>query len=99
MDWKKEVVTEINEINNIFDDFCAKISHEHHKHKDATWAIGFDRWQESFCVHHDGYWCDRIYVESKDLLDVLKMFKKEIKARIDKEISEYDFENHCGKDE
>ena len=98
MDYKKEVVTTINEINKIFDDFCGKIAHEHHKGKDGIWEIQFSRWNDNHEISHNGYWLDEIWVESKDLLEGLKIFKDKLKKRIDEEISNYDFEKHCGKE-
>jgi len=98
VEYEKEVMNEIEEINDIFDKFCSKISEEHHKGRDGVWNIEFDRWSKTYYIYHEGYWCDSVYVEKEDLLEGLKRFKRKIKAKIDKEISEYDFEHHCAKE-
>ena len=100
MDYRKEVMDQIKDINKLFDWFCDKIKNEHHKEMDGVWQISFRRWGDEVTIHHDGYWLDDIWVTvpENDLLNGLKQFKDEMKKKMDKEINEYDFENHCGKD-
>ncbi len=100
MIYTKEVVYEINEINKLFDCFCNKISNEHHKEMDGVWQIGFRIWTDEVSIHHDGYWLDDIWitVPSKDILKGLQQFKRKVKKKMDKEIDEFDFVNHCGKE-
>lgn len=88
----------IDDINSIFDNFCKKISHEHHKPKDGVWEIHFRRWANDYVISHEGYWLDTIWVESKELLSGLREFRTMLKVKIQKQISNYDFKNHCGKD-
>ena len=97
MDWKKEVTTKIEEINRLFDDFCIKISSEHHKGSDGVWDIRFRRWTDDYVILHDGYWLDNIWIENRNLLEALTDFYNVVKAKMEKEISEYDFDKHCGK--
>lgn len=95
----KRISDEINKINRIITNFCGKIAHEHHKSKDEMWQIKFaPAWRESYVIAYNGYWLDDIWIESDDLLDALVKFRKELQARIKREIANYDFENHCGKE-
>ena len=98
MDYQKEAMNEIREINRLFDWFCEKIKNEHHKQKDGIWQIAFDRWCDDVTIYHNGYWLDSISVtiKEKDLIKGLNDFKEKVKKRMDEEIEKYDFVNHCG---
>ena len=98
MIFNKKVNKVIDEINKMFDDFYFKISQEHHKGKDTVWDIRFRRCCGDYVIIHEGYWLDDFWIENGNLLDALIEFRDKVKARMDKEISEYDFEQHCAKE-
>ena len=47
MDYQKEVMTLMNQINTKMEDFTTKIRNEHHKWKDAIWGMLYDAWQDT----------------------------------------------------
>ena len=93
-----EIMKTIDEINLMFDVFCEKIASEHHKGRDCVWYIGFDRWTDNFIVSHNGYWLDDILIETQDLFKALTQFRDIVKSRMQREFSDYDFEQHCAKE-
>lgn len=82
----KEIAVLIEEIDNIFIDFCGKISSYHHKHKDGIWNMYHDIWSEKWYIYHHGYILDDVDVENEDLVEALKEFKEKIKERINQNL-------------
>ena len=93
-----KIMLVIEQINTLFDDFYEKIKNEHHKGKDTVWDIRFRRCYGDYVILHEGYWLDDFWIENKNLLDALIEFRDKIRAKMEKEISEYDFKNHCAKE-
>ena len=99
MDYQKETMNLITQINTKLKLFTYKIKNEHHKQKDGVWSISYDAWNEEWYVHHNGYWLDDVESTYPNLKKALELFLEQLTFKINEEINAYDFENHCVKEE